>query len=80
MKTAWHQWFVENDIEPLPITYDELETKPEDTVEKIFAWIDVPASDAAPVTAPNLRLANELNESFIKRYHDDLKRHWTRLK
>lgn len=68
---AWEDWFGFNAINPHRISYAQLDENPETVIAGVLDFLDLVTPGWVSIQAPNKRLANELNEQWIARYHSE---------
>jgi len=70
---AWEDWFRRNDLHPYQISYSQLDENPDAVILEILEFLGLALPpELVPIQASNKRLANEINEQWIARYHVDL--------
>jgi LPS sulfotransferase NodH len=67
---AWRRWFAANDLEPLPVTYEQLAGDPAGEVRRALAFLDVDAPADLAVEHVTDRQADALNDDWIRRYRE----------
>ncbi|MFN3131768.1 Stf0 family sulfotransferase [Roseibium sp.] len=66
----WNDWFAEQAIEPLRLSYNDLCTDPQAGLKKILTALGLPTSAADPVQPGVAKLADSINADWIKRFQD----------
>lgn len=65
---AWSNWFIQQGIEPLHISYEELSTNPHVTLKSILSYIGIEFNIGSSITPRTARMANEESNEWIARY------------
>lgn len=69
--------FVENDIVPLTIAYEDFISDFDGTVRKIIEFLGIPVPGDLDIDAPRLeKLADDLSEQWVQRFRDDVQQGW----
>jgi LPS sulfotransferase NodH len=66
----WNDWFTEQAIKPLRLSYNDLCTDPQAGLKKILTALGLPTSAADPVQPGVAKLADSINADWIKRFQD----------
>ncbi|MBO9424226.1 sulfotransferase [Labrenzia sp. R4_1] len=66
----WNDWFAEQAIEPLRLSYDDLCADPQTELKRVLTALDLPPSAADPVQPGVAKLADSINADWIKRFQD----------
>lgn len=66
----WNDWFAEQAIEPLRLSYDDLCADPQTELKRVLTALDLPPSAANPVQPGVAKLADSINADWIKRFQD----------
>lgn len=66
----WNDWFAEQAIEPLRLSYDDLCAGPQTELKRVLTALDLPPSAADPVQPSVAKLADSINADWIKRFQD----------
>ncbi len=66
----WNDWFAEQAIEPLRLSYNDLCTDPQAGLKKSLTALGLPTSAADPVQPGVAKLADSINADWIKRFQD----------
>ena len=64
----WERWFRDNELEPLRLTYEELNADNEGVTRRALAFLSVEAPPDLPIRALTYRQADAVNEDWIARY------------
>jgi LPS sulfotransferase NodH len=65
---SWDAYFVGLGYEPLKITYEELAESTDAVVERVLAYLGIPAPQGASAPAPRLSVqADDLSEEWVRR-------------
>jgi trehalose 2-sulfotransferase len=67
---SWRRWFAANDVEPLPVVYEELVADPEGIARRSLAFLGADVADDRILETHTRRQADELNEQWIRRYRE----------
>ncbi len=68
-EAAWANYFEENGIEPLTIVYEELVESFEETLDRVLAFLDVPADERTVPELAMRRQSDSTSEEWVERYH-----------
>lgn len=71
---AWQQWFEQQSIVPLKVTYEPLSREPQAVLAEILAALGLDASLAKTVPPQTTKLADETNREWRTRFEADSKR------
>ncbi|XYK81918.1 MAG: Stf0 family sulfotransferase [Labrenzia sp.] len=66
----WNDWFAEQAIEPLRLSYNDLCADPQTELKRVLTDLDLPPSAADPVQPGVAKLADSINSDWIKRFQD----------
>mgnify|MGYP002651164557 FL=1 len=66
----WNDWFAEQAIEPLRLSYDDLCADPQTELKRVLTALDLPPTAANPVQPGVAKLADSINADWIKRFQD----------
>lgn len=66
---AWEDWFRLNDLHPYRISYAQIDENPDSVISGVLEFLGLALPELVSIQAPNKRLANEINERWIARYH-----------
>ena len=66
---AWQRWFRRNQIEPFELAYEDLAENPDRSVRGLLAYLGL-RSPAREITAGNSRMADALNDQWIRRFRE----------
>ncbi|WP_050776062.1 Stf0 family sulfotransferase [Roseibium alexandrii] len=66
----WNDWFAEQAIKPLRLSYDDLCGDPQTELKRVLTALDLPPSAADPVQPGVAKLADSINADWIKRFQD----------
>jgi len=66
----WNDWFAEQAIELLRLSYDDLCADPQAELKRVLTALDLPPSAADPVQPGVAKLADGINADCIKRFQD----------
>jgi LPS sulfotransferase NodH len=66
----WNDWFAEQAIEPLRLSYNDLCADPQTELKRVLTALDLPPSAANPVQPGVAKLADSINADWIKRFQD----------
>lgn len=66
---AWEDWFRLNDLHPYKISYAQIDENPVSVISGVLEFLGLELPELVSIQAPNKRLANEVNEQWIARYH-----------
>ena len=77
MREAGTQEFYDAlDIVPLTVVYEDLVADFEATITKVMAYLDLPASNT-PIAPPFFeKLSDDLSESWVTRFKNELQSEW----
>lgn len=64
----WNNWFAEQGIEPLRLSYDDLSACPLVELKKVLAALGLPKSAADPVQPGVAKLADGINAAWIEQF------------
>ncbi|WP_082130303.1 Stf0 family sulfotransferase [Kiloniella spongiae] len=64
----WKSWFVNEGIEPLRITYDELSADPKSVLSEVLDKLNVNQRMAEEIEIPVAKLADGINRDWIERF------------
>jgi LPS sulfotransferase NodH len=67
-EAAWTLFFVRNRIEPLTLSYEEVDLDPAASVRRIAAFLDVALDREPDLSSPFVRQRTALNEEWRQRY------------
>jgi len=66
---TWDAFFADHGVTPLIVEYEDLQTDPDGTVDRVLSWFDVERrTDAQPHAQQPARQANELNDEWKSRF------------
>lgn len=68
MEAEWQDWFAEQDIMPLRLTYDELSADPKGTVARVLKFLGQDPAQADCAEPDTARLSDEVNAAWIARF------------
>ncbi len=71
MDAAWADWFAEQAIAPLRLTYSELADAPYPTLHRVLAALGLEAKGLEGKTPPVAKLADEINRDWAQRFQAD---------
>lgn len=67
---AWTQFFAENSIHPLLLTYEELAGSHQEIATRILQYLGIPLPEQIVFARPRMeRQADELSEQWVKQYY-----------
>ena len=66
--TAWNDWFVAQDADPLLVTYEDLVADPAPMIRRILDSVGVSAPAGWRPASAHRRQADELNADWVRRY------------
>jgi trehalose 2-sulfotransferase len=68
---SWREWFIDAGVQPVHVTYEQLDASPGETVSRVLQALGLPAHG---VDVPRLaRQRDELSSAWIERYRDELR-------
>jgi LPS sulfotransferase NodH len=68
---AWHQYFAQNNIQPLTVVYEDFVHKYEETALQILRYLDIPIPEKPLFAARRMKQqSNALSEQWIQRYYE----------
>lgn len=68
---AWKQWFEENSVIPLRLTYEGLAEDPQNTLAQVLVYIGQDPEIARDVSPGVRKLADEISAGWITRYRQE---------
>ena len=66
----WQRWFSTNGIEPLKVSYEQLDGNPAAVVREILAFVGVDTAPDPTVNLRTVRQADAVNAEWIRRYRE----------
>lgn len=72
---AWTDWFRTNGVRPHSVWYEDVAAAPVQTTQAILDFLKLDVPPHVRITASNKRLADEISNEWIARYHADLQTH-----
>lgn len=74
---AWRGFFFRVGQRPLQLYYEEVATDPEAAVNRVLELLGIPSKQsAAPATSAIGRQSDEISESWVQSYLEDVSRRW----
>ena len=67
---AWGEWFAANEIDPLPLVYEDVVADPTAAVRAVLDFLGVAVPDELSVELATRRQADALSEEWIRRYRE----------
>ena len=64
----WNKWFLENNIQPHKVIYEDLINEPMNVIKKTLSYLEIDVPEDISISAPNKKLADEVNREWIERY------------
>ena len=64
---AWQHWFVDAGVEPLVVTYEDLDRDPVGVVTTVLDFLGLDAPERS-IRGRHRRLADQTNDEWIERY------------
>ena len=68
MDQNWEDWFAENGISPLRVSYSALASDVIGVVQGILSELGLPTAPAQALSARTVRLADHVNADWIARF------------
>lgn len=65
---AWDLWFAKAGIQPYVLKYEDLDSDPVGTTCALLKFLGLQAPTGVAITAPNVRLADEVTIEWMERY------------
>lgn len=73
MDVEWEEWFKDERIEPMRVTYDELSSDPHTTLSRILISLGADPKPFAADTLPVAKLADATNQEWAAQYRSETK-------
>ena len=72
MEAEWEEWFANEQIQPLRITYDELSAAPYATLMRVLQTLGLEHEPKAEVMPPVAKLADATNQEWAERFQIEI--------
>ncbi len=68
---CWSDWFSQQDVMPLMVSYDDLSADPAAELVRVCAELGVPADPCRSIRPAVAKLADQVSHQWMQRYRDD---------